>query len=174
MERIEDINQKLIDHYGLDTSTGRPMFRVVWANDELEKRLMDYTDNGVQLLFPVVREVKKYPYLVDMYVLERLVVVPEINQKELPTQKLSYEPIWTFCDVNRNPLPPRWDASKLVVDVLYAALGKKSLRKYVEPDEDEARIDRLQEELFGNESEVTDALAYKEGVVVPGNFKKEN
>ena len=61
------------------------------------------------------------------------------------------------------PLPPIWNATKLVVDALYAALGKKGLRKYVEdekfttPEGREQRIKELSEELFGNETEVGDA-----------------
>jgi len=167
-ESIEILNQRLIDHYGIDSDTGRAIFRISWANDELEKRLMDFTDSGLQLLYPEVREVKKYPYLKDLYVLERLVVVPETNRVELPTEKLSYEPIWAYRDAHNNPLPPIWDATKLIVDTLYAALGKKSLRTYIKPEEGkEERIQKMQEELFGNETDVSDALAYKTGVVVP-------
>jgi hypothetical protein len=167
-ESIESLNQHLIDHYGMDSDTGRAIFRITWANDETEKRLMAFTDFGVQLLYPEVREVKKYPYLKDLYVLERLVVVPEINREELPTQKLSYEPIWAYRDANNNPLPPIWDVTKLIVDTLYAALGKKSLRNYIEPEEGkEERIAKIQEELFGNDTSVGDALAYKTGIVVP-------
>jgi hypothetical protein len=59
------------------------------ANDETEKRLMRHMDSGIELLYPAVREVKKYPYLKDLYVLERLVVVPDVNRDELPTSKLS-------------------------------------------------------------------------------------
>jgi hypothetical protein len=173
-ESIESLNKRLIDHYGIDSDTGRPMFRIVWANDETEKRLMAFTDFGIELIHPEVREVKKYPYLKDLYVLERLVVVPDINQHELPSQKLSYEPIWAYRDVNNNPLPPIWDVTKLIVDTLYAALGKKSLRNYIEPEEGkEDRIKKIQEELFGNETDVSDALAYKTGVVVPNTYKED-
>jgi len=156
------------------------MFRISWANDEVEMRLVQETDMGVSLLFPEVREVKKYPYLKDLYVLERLVIVPDINKAELPTQKLSYEPIWAYRDVNNHPLPPIWDATKLVIDVLYAALGKKSLVKYVDsemnttPEGRDQRITNLQNELFGNETDTGDALRYHEGVTVPSNYTKEN
>lgn len=180
METIEILNVRLVDHFGIDSDTGRPIFRIVWANDQLEKRLVDCLDGGIQLLYPAVREVKKYPYLKDLYVLERLVVVPEVNQAELPTSKLSYEPLWAYRDENANPIPPVWEATKFVVDTLYAALGKKSMRKYVESEEEttpeglDQKIVKLQEELFGNETDVGDALAYKEGIVVPQNYKKDN
>lgn len=180
MERLDDLNARLIDHYGIDTSTGRPIFRIVWANDQLEKRMVNELDSGIYLLHPEVREVKKYPYLKDLYVLERLVVIPEVNQKELPTSKLSYEPIWAYRDADGAPLPPVWTPTKFIVDTLYAALGKKSLRKYVDTEENttpeglDQRIVKLQEELFGNETDAGDALAYGEGIVVPQNYKKDN
>ena len=180
MESIETLNQRLIDYYGLDSSTGRPMFRIVWANDELEKRLVDSLDSGIELLYPAVREVKKYPYLKDLYVLERLVVVPDINQRELPTSKMSYEPLWAYYDEHKMPLPPIWEATRFIVDTLYAALGKTSLAKYVDseknttPEGREQRISELQGELFGNETDTGDALAYKEGIVVPTTYKKES
>jgi hypothetical protein len=180
MESIETLNQRLIDYYGIDSDTGRPIFRIVWANDETEKRLMSTLDTGIQLLYPEVREVKKYPYLKDLYVLERLVYVPDRDQQELPASKLSYEPLWVYKDDGNNPLPPIWNATKFVIDSLYAALGKKSLAKYVDseknttPEGREQRIDELQGELFGDETEVGDALRYKEGIVVPSNYKKES
>jgi hypothetical protein len=154
------------------------MFRIVWANDEVEKRMMDTLDSGIQLLHPVVREVRKYSYLKDVYVLERLVIVPDFQQKELADVKLSYEPLWVYVDSGGNPLPPKWEPTKLVVDTLYAAMGQSGLKKYVDPDEGmeakEERLKALHEELFGNETEVGDALRYKEGVVVPNSYKGVN
>lgn len=179
-ESIEVLNQRLIDHYGLDSDTGRPIFRIVWANDQTEKRLVNTLDSGLTLMYPIVKEMKKYPYLKDFYVLERLSVVPIENQHELPLSKLSYEPIWTYCNDKREPLPPIWDATKFVVDTLHAALGKKSLRKYVENEKfttkegRDQRIAELQGDLFGNETDVGDALRYKEGIVVPIGYEKSN
>lgn len=179
MESIDELNQRLVDYYGIDSSTSQPMFRIVWADDQREKRLVAELDSGIQLLFPEVREVKKYPYLKNFYVLERLVVIPDVNKHELPTSKLSYEPIWTFCNDKREAVPPIWAGTKFVVDTLYAALGKKSLRKYVESEKEttkegrEERITELQSELFGNETDVGDALRYKEGIVVPNSYEKE-
>ena len=168
MESIETLNQRLIEHYGVDESN-RPMFRIVWAEDQTEKRLVMYTDSGMQLLTPEIREVKKYTYLKGVYALERLVLVDE---EELPGITKSYEPIWVYRSFDNRPLPPIWDATKVVIDVLYAALGKKSIRKYVEdvsPEKKAADVAKMQEELFGNETNVGDALAYKTGIVVPGD-----
>src|SRR6187402_2775704 len=120
MESIETLNTRLIDFFGTDADTGRPMFRIVWANDELEKRL--------------VNEVKKYPYLQDLYVLEQYVLVPEFQEHELPTAKKSYEPLWAYCNDQREPRPPTWPATKLVIDTMYAVKGVSSLRKYVDSE----------------------------------------
>lgn len=158
-ETVESINRQLIDLFGIDTITGLPIFRVVWSNNQFEKRLMDTTDTGIILLTPVVREVPKYKqWIRDKFILERLVLIPDVNQSELPTQKLSYEPLWVFQNSQGDPLPPALWACKFVVDTVYAAMGKRSLRKYVDVEEQnpveerEKRIEKLTEELFGDES----------------------
>lgn len=180
MESIETLNSRLIDYYGIDSDSSSPMFRIVWANDQVEKRLVEITEAGVTLLHPTIMDVKKYPYLKDFYVLERLVAVPDYNKPELLMLKLSYEPIWTYCNYQREPLPPIWRATKLIIDTLYAALGKLSLARYIEdekertPEGRDRRIQEIQDELFGNETETADALRYKEGIVVPSNYKKVN
>jgi len=180
MESIETLNDRLTEFYGADSVTGRPIFRIVWANDQTEKRMVESSEKGVQFLFPEAQIVKKYPYLKDLYVLERLVIVPDFQRAELLDLKVSYEPVWAYCNADRNPVPPVWWATKFVVDTLYAALGKKSMAKYVEDEKNttkegrEQRIQEIQAELFGNETETTDALAYKEGIVVPDSYKKED
>ena len=179
-EKIETLNERLIDYFGIDTITGHPMFRVVWSNDQTEKRRVNYTDTGILLLHSEVREVKKYSYIKDRWVLERLTLVPDMDLRELPTQKQSYEPIWTFETASGEQMYPFWEGMKFVIDSLHAALGKGSLAKYVEPKEEtteegrQQRVDKLQAELFGNETEVGDALAHHEGIVVPPTYKKES
>jgi hypothetical protein len=179
MESIETLNQRLIDEFGTDSNTNKPMFRIVFSDDQTEKIRITETESGVQLLFPEVKEIKKYSYIKGMYVLERLVIVPDMNRNEMLGTKLSYEPVWTYCDEKRVPVPPVWPATKFVIDTLYAALGKSSLRKYVDseknttPEGREQRIQEMQLELFGNETETSDALRYREGIVVPSNYNKE-
>ena len=175
-EKIETLNQRLTDEYGLDSDSGQPIFRIVWSDDQHETRKVEASDAGVQYLFPQVREVPKYSYIVGLWVLERLVAVPEIHMGEI-FSKLSYEPLWVYCNEEREYRPPTWNATKFVIDTVYAALGKKSMAKYVDdeknttPEGREQRVDELQGELFGNETNVGDALAYKTGIVVPGNDK---
>lgn len=177
METVETINQRLIEYFGLDTLSGLPIWRIVFSEDQFEKRLGtydDYSSSGIYIrTVREVREVPKYrQWIHEKHVLERLVIVPEINQADLPESKISYEPIWVFEDKAGKPLPPKWEAAKFVIDAVYAAQGKRSLAKYADTEQDNEeirnqRINELQSELFGNESRVTDALAHGYGIVVP-------
>lgn len=163
LEPIEEINKKLLDHFGR-FENGEANFRIVWSDDQLEKRLMDYTDEGLQLLNPEVRTVKKYSYIKSKYVLERLVPVPEYNA-ELTT-KLSYEPLWTFEDQEGRPIPPTFIGAKILIDIVIENMwlaGHKPVKKQDEKDGNtaeaiEERVKILESQLFGNESSITDAL----------------
>jgi hypothetical protein len=44
--------------------------------------------------------------------------------------------------------------------------------KNTTPEGRDQRISEMQMELFGDETEVGDALRYKEGIVVPSNYNK--
>ena len=181
LEKIETINQRLDDHFGHD-DLNRPIWRVSWSSDQIEKQLLrEY--HGVSFATPQLIEVKKYPFNQDRYVLERLVLVPD-REIEMVV-RFSYEPMWFFEDANGFPLPPKWEACKHIIDCVYLAMGKLgSGPRYKDPDsgldakqlvEKEAvRIKEIQEDLFGNETDVTDALAVKEGISVPHNYEKRN
>ena len=47
-ESIESINKKLLEEYGTEFTTS-PRFRVVFSEDQYEKRLTDFTDEGFEL-----------------------------------------------------------------------------------------------------------------------------
>lgn len=161
-ETLESINKQLVELFGVDTVTGKPMFRVVESWTQLEKRLTNVTLEGFQLQYPEVLELPKYDQrdidYKDKYILERLVVVPVYHLEELPTAAQSYEPLWVFKDKQDNPLPPLVWACKFVIDTMYAALGKSNMAKYVDEEaknpveEREKRIAKYTEELFGDES----------------------
>lgn len=189
MEKLESINSTLIDLFGIDTVTGKPMFQVVWAPDQVEKRMSKFTENGIEMLEPKVLELKKYPWMGDFYVLERLVIIPEINIRDLPATKLSYEPLWVFRTQEGQPLPPNSQVCKFVIDTMYAAMGKESLAKYVKnPDDPNAPInskeelnehrkktvDELHNAMFGDESGLNQATFTGQGIIVPPNYKKES
>jgi hypothetical protein len=170
MELIQTINRRLEERYGrLDDL--KPYWRIIYSEDEFEKRLgtfNDYSSEGIYLrTVTEIREVPKYrQWIHNKYVLERLTEVPLFQQEEALCQ-ISYEPIWVFEDHKGNALPPRWDAIELIIASIYHS-SHEYYPKYIDdsgtPEKQAARIKEIEESLFGNESEITDALAYKEGV----------
>lgn len=176
-EPIELINRKLADYYGI-TDAGNPIWRVVWSDDQREKKLSKFTPEGLELIHPKVMEFKKYPYIKERWVLERLVVVPIQQQKELPVGIISYEPMWQFCVANTGEYaPPTIAAAKFIVDTVYAALGKASLGpKYRDPEagsieERKERVKLLEEQLFGDESSLALKTVTGEAVAYTGEPK---
>lgn len=172
-ETIESINQKLLDEYGVEHDAGgQPRFRVVFSEDQFENRLTEFTDEGFQLLQPEVRLLPKYrQYIRAKYVLERLIPVDPKNTDL--TTKVSYEPAWVFQDNKGNYLPPFFEGCKHIIEALMSQIeGANTYTKYkdknVSPEERKAEIIKVEEQLFGNESEVTDHLAGGTGIVVPG------
>jgi len=165
-ESIESINYKLEKEFGKHID-GRPNFRVVWSEDQYEKRITNFTDEGLELLVPEVREFPKYKqWIREKYILERL--VPIVGETDLVT-KISYEPAWTFQDKNGNYLPPFYDGCKYVIESIYASMGKANTHvKYrdtnISKEEREANLLKVEAELFGNETDVGDALNYGSGV----------
>lgn len=170
-EEIEDINKRLLDEFGTEFGNA-PRFRVVFSDDQYEKRWTDRTDEGFELLQPEVRLLPKYKqYIREKYVLERL--IPVVGETDLVT-KVSYEPAWVFQDNNGNYLPPRFDACKHIIEAMFQAIGRAgTFTKYKDPDIDpehrKAELKKVEEQLFGNETDLTDNLHYGSGIVVPGN-----
>lgn len=166
VESIESINEKLLREFGRELDN-QPRWRVVLAGELLEKRLIDVTDEGFELLNPEVREVRKYKHIPpNYYVLERR--VPVVGETDLLT-KMSDEPAWTFEDRFGNYLPPRYDACKLIIENIYNQMDKsKFYAKYADknktPEELKKQLDDMEFALFGNETSVGDALAHGFGV----------
>lgn len=189
-ESIESINNQLIELFGIDTVTGDPIWRVVFSEDQFEKRYGEYTDyTSSGLYLSTVREVREVPkyrqWIREKYVLERLVVIPLTDMPELPTTKISYEPIFVFEGINDNYLPPKLDVAKFVIDSIYAAqYGTKNLARYKDPETDQEahleirkkEIEGIMEYLYGDESNLMGQTLSRnqgggEAVVVPNKWK---
>jgi len=183
IEKIETINKRLLDHYG--STNNLPNFRIIFSEDQFENRLTNYTDEGFQLIHPEVRRLPKYKqWIQEKYILERLMEVPAINQNELQNI-LSYEPIWVFEDKEGLPLRPAWIAAKMVVDQIHQNMENKGIfTRYKDPDDGlktkdqlekkDHELKQLEEALFGDENDITDALAYGNGVAGFHSKMKEN
>ncbi len=169
---IQRINDSLRDSYGIDTASNRPMWRVVFSDDQVEKRLCTHSPKGILLLQPEVQERPKYQWIKHKWILENLVVVPDYQRKELAGLQTSYEHIFSFHDKDGNPLPPRYDVCQFVIHLIEIAKGTDpSIAKYHEDPEKAAKeLKEMEEYLHGNETDVGDALMYGTGVSVPSNY----
>jgi len=183
LEPIEVLNTRLVDYFGIDTITGMAIFRISLADEQFEMRLTDSTDSGILLLHPEVRKLPKYQWLKGLYLIERLVLIPDVNQNELPSQKLSYEPLFVFWDKDQKYLPPKWEVAELVIRTVLAAQGKSSLARYSDgiktaEDAEEAkkkRIEDMMEYFSGDESGLMgSSLNSGPTAFVPHNYEKSN
>lgn len=173
---INDINKKLKDKYGIGP-TNTPNFRLVWSDDQYEKRYMYYSPEGFELIHPEIRLVPKYrPYIKERYLLERL--IPIAPNPELIVD-IGYECCWVFQDRYQNYLPPAWAPCIFIIDSMFAAINSAGMyKKYNDPNKDpehkRAEIDAMIEQLFGNETPVGDALTHGYGVSFAGLDGRSN
>jgi hypothetical protein len=170
-ESIENINKKLLEEFGTEFGNA-PCFRIVWSEDQYEKRLTDFTDEGFELLHPEVRLLPKYKqWIREKYILERL--IPVVGETDLIV-KVSYEPAWVFQDKHGNYLPPFFEGCRFIIESIFSAINKAGTftrykDKNISAEEKEIELKKVIDELFGNESDLTDNLHYGSGIVVPGN-----
>lgn len=205
---VDVINSQLRDLYGCDIVTGMSIFRVIWSEDQFEKRYGTYDDfvPGTQIYLRTVTEVREVPkyrqWIHAKHLLERLVLVPEFQANELPTSKISYEPLWVFETGKGDYLPPRLDACKFVIDGVLTAQAvatmvitgteqkdRPSLARYKDPaagksteeivEHKKKKIDSLVNELYGDETGLMGSTLSKnqgggEAIIVPHKwFTKE-
>lgn len=171
---MDALNARISDRYGVSIE-GTPKFRVVWSEDQTEKRITQYTDEGFQLIHPEVRELPKYKqWIHQKYVLERLTVMPEFAITDL-VDKISYEPVWVFESAKGIALVPTWPACWHILESLHQLVSSVGYTKYKDKtetkEEYEARIDALVDDLYGNETETGDALSHGDAIVVPRSYE---
>jgi len=185
-EPVEAINRQLVENFGIDTITGSPIWRIVFSEDQFEMRFgtyNDFTKNGLFIReVTETREVPKYrQWIHEKYVLERLVLVPEQNRIDLPSDKLSYEPLWVFEDKDGKYLPPKWEAAKFIIDTVYAAqYSNHNLKKYVDDESTqekslelkEKRVNEIMESLWGEQSEFSDGIKTGETIHITDGSNK--
>jgi hypothetical protein len=165
-EPIENINEQLLKEYGRSIDDGRPNFRVVFSEDQYEKRLTNYNDKGNELMIPEVRLLPKYKqWARKRWILERL--LPITGETDL-IEKITYEPLWVFQDKHMHYLPPFFDGCKFLIDNMILRIShKERYAKYKDTmckEEYLAQVQKTQDELFGNETDIGDHLAYGSGV----------
>lgn len=115
------LNKYLADQ-GL-LSNGKPVLRIVWADDEREPRFGRYDDYHGKIYlrtFIGVRDVPKYPYCKGMWVLEKWTPPRAEILRELPLAvNGTYEPLYVFMDGDGKPLPLNEEIVKHIVYILH-------------------------------------------------------
>ena len=121
---VEQVNKRLL---GMGKHLdGRTIFRIVWSTSQLEKRIGNFTDYYGSIIIRevsgVLREVQKYPYCLDRWVLEKLIFLNPSHQsanRELVTRRAyDYEPIFVFQDNDYNPLSVNWPSVDWIINSL--------------------------------------------------------
>jgi len=196
---VDVLNKQLKDKYGVDIVTGLPIFRIVWSDDQRETRhgtFTDYSESGLFLreITETRQDCPKYQWIDKKHLLERLVVVPDVNQEELAGAKTSYEPLWVFETGREEYLPPSLDASCFVIDNVLDAQAINTMMitgsekidrrmvRYSDPNNSQeanidlrkARIQKLYEELSGEDSSLGGETHNASGaaIIVPSNYKE--
>lgn len=104
-QTVEAINRRLAEEFRV--LDGRPIYRIVWSDEQLEMRRGTYTDWYGHILIReehnIVREVKKYWYFdKPSWVLEKLVFfagreeLKEVTKELVNSYNGSYETIYRF------------------------------------------------------------------------------
>jgi hypothetical protein len=166
-----EINRRLINVYGRAVDRDLPNFRVVRSETQIEKRKSQVTEEGIQLPFgSVIREIPKYPWLPDCWVLE--VYCPSINEmlRDAVDAPYSYEPILPMINPENEPLPLAWRAIEFAVNSWIKAKDNFNRKTQEDIDKEEAAETKKKEEaLFdelGGKYNVADALHYGDGVFI--------
>lgn len=122
-----NINNWLKETYGTVVSDKTlAKFKVSWTTNYTEKRCGTFEEYipGTDIFLRSVsgvKEVLKYPYCQDRYVLEALCWIGD--DKELVEHKYSYESIYIFQDKNQKFLP----LNKRVIEVYIEFFNKRHL-----------------------------------------------
>ena len=149
---VDFINEEL-KIYG-SNMYGDPTFRVVFSDDQTERREGIYNDYYGNIYLRTVREVrtvKKYPWIKGKWILERWASGEIAYHPSLETNKDGvYVCVYIFQDVNRNYLPPLLKVCTIIIsNLLHPRNLSQALNqdKEIEEKEDEKEIDAIEKEI---------------------------
>lgn len=130
------INKYLLDTYGT-TPEGLPWFRLIWSTGITEKRYSEFHDYSGDIFIRAVREVRevlKYPFAQDRWVIER---IRPINQQALEAGlrsdvPYSYEEVYIFQDKQGNFLPLSQSVAEAAIFLYFTFFLKYSYKERVD------------------------------------------
>jgi hypothetical protein len=159
---LENINRALELRWG-----GRPRYRVVFADEQLEVR--DRIEKGER----VVNETRKYQNCAACYVLEKDVrefgCPPDIKNWN------GYEMIWPFkFPGTDDPLNPSIKVCMFITEALENGV-KRTAKDYYDMEKKrfDDEVQRNFEILDDEAPYISSMVQNKEGIFVPRNFKKD-
>ena len=155
--QLERINQALKDKWG-----GRPLFRVVFTDNQIERRKQGNA----------IWQFRKYPSFRHCYILEK-----DVIEQGCPPELVDwngYEGLWPFYKGDTTePVDPNIDVCMFITRAMMEGV-KKTLADYY--DEDKQSFDRAVQqtyEVLDNESPyIASMLQNKAAIVVP-DMKKD-
>lgn len=157
MESIEALNKRLAEYYGYRENKQR--FRLVWANDEREKRwgvFEDFVGDIFIRQVSEVREVPKYPFAKNRYVLE--VLASQVSSEVMNHN--GYEPVFVF-DNNGIYLDPVWTAIEFIIHAIQQPVEKDT----------PAELERQEERRFNKEVEDFKIMLENQSPTLAGMLK---
>jgi len=178
MENVKRINKYLIDHYGYSADS-KPKFRLVWSENLLETRKGLFSELAV---FEEIRQVPKYSFLKDRWILEIYTLAyPQIFGRSI-TQKADivvnsdgYEPLRVFQTRKGEYLKPDLEVCKIICDgwseLVTRPEGRRLTQKQASYDDKkkmEAEAAKFFNLLNDDDSTLLNQLHDGEAVVLPG------
>ncbi len=173
MDRIEvgNTNKEIRYLFG-HSYVGHSHFQVVWSNDQFENRYGEFEIFSGPIFLRTeigVRRVKKYNYLEDRWILERLFDnVPNITGI---MANFTYEPLFVFQDNKGNYLEPVFRAVFLLVQQALYGPPKERITESSMKDREKKELDDdiefIQEYLENENPYQATMLHNREAVIVP-------
>lgn len=182
MSLVRKMNNRLKMFYGLDVSFNVPRYRVVWSDDETEKRMGTYTkttEAGIYLGVETgMREIRKYWYLKPCFILERLVIIENRDQFAVVQKPYTYEPMLPFISPppEENQLPLDWKPLHFAIQA-YINRSKAPEKTDLDFLAEDALAKKKEEDYIRdsmNNGNIIDSLQTGEGVSLAGKkFEKK-
>lgn len=170
MNRIEELNKRLIDRYG-KTLSGEAHFRLVWSNDLFEHRKGTFNEFYGRIFLRTVKGIKlcrKYNYINDRWLLEMW------RYTENPPQEIvdpdNYDCVYVFEDKDGNPLPIEERVLEIIIFNILHPLDACQLKQLYEDANIKLFNDDVKyfEDLFSNSmSAMMSRFHFGEAIIMP-------
>lgn len=168
MERIDILNERLKNTFGTIID-GRVKYRLSWSTTQTEVRKDSYNVFYGNIFLRreenVVKEVPKYPYDKDRWVLEYLTY--DCPPNLVSAFNGSYEPIWIFRDGKGQYLHPNWAVLEFMINAFEGRVESRMTASDIDAEEAKslaAEIAQFEEEI--KENNRSDLFAFEQSAVL--------